>query len=134
MIKDFDTYEQFDEVILFHGVRYVSELAYRRSITETLPNDEIFGEMVRGQLRYYPAVTREEFPHRGRVTDLIRNGQLFEDLGIEPLDPATDRAMVCGNPAMLSDTCSLLDSKGMTISPRRGEQGDYLIERAFVER
>ncbi len=134
LIKDFDTYEQFDQVILFHGVRYVSELAYRRYITETLPNDEIFGEMVRGQLRYYPAVTREEFPHRGRVTDLIRNGQLFEDLGIEPLDPATDRAMVCGNPAMLSDTCSLLDSKGMTISPRRGEQGDYLIERAFVER
>lgn len=134
IVKDLETYERFDEIILFHGVRYKSELAYHEYLTETLPNDEIFGEMVRRQLMYYPAVTREPFEHQGRVTDLIRNCQLFHDLSIEPLDPNWDRAMVCGNPSMLRDTSALLDEYGFRISPGRGEPGDYVIERAFVQR
>ena len=134
IIKDPETYERFDEIILFHGVRYRSELAYHEYLTETLPNDEILGEMVRRQLLYYPSVTREPFEHQGRVTELIRSCRLFHDLGIEPLDPTWDRVMVCGNPSMLHDTSALLDEYGFTISPGRGEPGDYVIERAFVER
>ncbi|HPY41719.1 MAG TPA: ferredoxin--NADP reductase, partial [Thiolinea sp.] len=80
------------------------------------------------------AVTREPFIHQGRLTNLIRNGELFQHLGQEPLNPAFDRAMICGSPAMLNDTSTLLNECGFHISPRQGEAGDYVIERAFVEK
>ena len=117
-----------------HGVRKVDELAYRRVITEELPTNEYFGEDVRDKLVYYPTVTREKFRNQGRLTDLIGSGKLFADIAMPPLDPARDRVMVCGSPAMLKDTCKLLDGLGFSISPGIGEPGDYVIERAFVER
>ncbi len=83
---------------------------------------------------YYPTVTREPYRNRGRLTDLVESGQLFEDIGLPPLDPARDRAMICGSPAMLKDTAALLDARGFEISHRIGEPGDYVIERAFVEK
>jgi len=84
--------------------------------------------------RYYPTVTREPFRNQGRLTDLLDSGKLCADLGLPPLDAAHDRAMICGSPAMLADTCKLLDARGFRISPRQGERGDYVIERAFVEK
>ncbi len=134
LIQDPDVYEQFEQVILLHGVRWKNELAYQEFISEELPEHEFLGEMVRAQLRYYPAVTREDFAHQGRLTALVESGQLWSDLDIEPLNPETDRAMICGGPAMLADTRELLNTRGFVISPRRGEQGDYVIERAFVEK
>lgn len=134
LIQDPQAYEQFDKVVLVHGVRQVSELAYAEFIQQTLPHNEFFGEEVRQKLLYYPTVTREPFRNQGRLTDLIENGQLFADLGLPPLDPQLDRAMLCGSPAMLHDTCALLDARGLQVSPRIGEPGDYVIERAFVEK
>lgn len=134
IIKDFETYERFEQIVLFHGVRHRSELAYHDFITRELPYDEIFGEMVRNQLVYYPSVTREDFVHTGRITDLLRSGRMLNDLGLPPLDTETDRFMLCGNPTMLEETRRILDEHGFEISPRRGEPGDYVIERAFVER
>ena len=134
IIKDPETYQRFERVILVHGVRQVDELAYRDVITEELPTNEFFGDDVRRKLVYYPTVTRERFRNQGRLTDLIRSGKLFADIGLSPLDPARDRVMVCGSPAMLKDTCTLLDSWGFTMSPHIGEPGDYVIERAFVDR
>jgi len=134
IIQDPDTYERFDKVVLIHGVRQVSELAYAKFIEDELPNHEHLGELVRGKLLYYPTVTREAFRHQGRLTDVIESGKLFSDLGLPPLDAAVDRAMICGSSAMLADSCRLLDARGFHISPRQGEQGDYVIERAFVEK
>jgi ferredoxin--NADP+ reductase len=134
IIQDPETYERFETVVLAHGVRQVSELAYAGFIRDELPRHEWLGDMVLEQLRYYPTVTREPAEFRGRLTDAIATGKLCLDLGIEPLDPAQDRAMVCGNPAMLRDVCQLLDERGLRISPRQGEAGDYVIERAFVEK
>jgi len=134
IIKDPETYHRFEKIVLVHGVRHVDELAYREVITEELPSNEYFGENVRDKLIYYPTVTREKFTNQGRLTDLIRTGRLFQGVGLPPLDPAVDRVMVCGSPAMLKDTCQLLDEIGFRISPRIGEPGDYVIERAFVER
>lgn len=134
IIKDPETYQQFEQVVLFHGVRIVSELAYQQMILEKLPSNEFFGDLVQQKLIYYPAVTREPYPNRGRLTDLLKTGKLFEDIGLPPLDPAVDRAMVCGSAAMLKDISKLLDAKGFNISPHRGEPGDYVIERAFVEK
>ena len=134
IIRDPDTYERFDKVVLVHGVRAVSELAYSDYIREELPKQEYIGELVQGRLLYYPTVTREPYRNRGRLTDLMHSGKLFEDLGLPALDAAHDRAMICGSPSMLEDTCKLLDAKGLKISPRQGERGDYVIERAFVEK
>lgn len=134
LIKDPEAYERFEKIILIHGVRTVSELAYADYITQELPNNEFFGEEVRNKLIYYPTVTREPFRNQGRLTDLMESGKLFEDIGLPPLNPEHDRAMLCGSPAMLEDTCKLLDARGFKVSKRIGEPGDYVIERAFVEK
>ena len=134
LIQDPEAYEQYEKIILIHGVRTVSELAYEHFITEVLPLNEYFGEEVCKKLLYYPTVTREAYKNQGRLTDLIESGKLFADLEISPLDPETDRGMICGSPAMLEDTSQMLDRFGFHISPKRGVQGDYVIERAFVEK
>ncbi len=134
IIKDPDTYERFERVILTHGVRQVEDLAYRDYVTQELPKHEYLGEMVSRQLLYYPAVTREEFQHRGRLTDLLESGRMMQDLGIEPLDPEHDRAMICGSPQMLADFRRILDARGFTSSPRIGTAGEYVFERAFVDK
>jgi len=134
IIQDPETYERFEKVVLIHGVRQVSELAYAQFIEHDLPSNEYIGELVRERLVYYPTVTREPFRNQGRLTEVIESGRLFADTGLPPLDPALDRAMICGSAAMLADSCKLLDARGFQISPRQGELGDYVIERAFVEK
>jgi len=134
IIRDFETYERFEKVILVHGVRYVNELAYQDFIQEELPKHEYIGEMVREKLVYYPTVTREPYKHQGRITALIENGKLCEDLGLPQLNPETDRAMICGSQLMNEDTCKMLDSLGFKASKSTGDAADYVIERAFVER
>ncbi len=134
LIRDPEAYERFDKVILFHGVRNVNELAYQDYIERELPNDEFLGEMLRDKLLYYPSVTREPYRNQGRLTDLIISNKMTNDLGLPPLNPETDRAMICGSPSMNKDTAALLDERGFVISPGVGEPGDYVIERAFVER
>lgn len=134
LIQDPATYEGFEKVVLVHGVRQISELAYSDFIQRELPRNEFFGDEARAKLIYYPTVTREPFRNRGRLTDLIDSGKLFADVGLPPLDPAHDRAMICGSPSMLADTCALLNARGLKVSPRIGVAGDYVIERAFVEK
>jgi ferredoxin--NADP+ reductase len=134
LVKDPEMYERFEKIVLVHGVRLTSELAYEEYLSQILPNDENLGDMVRDKLVYYPTVTREPYRNRGRQTDLIESGKLFTDIGQGPLDPATDRAMICGSPSMLKDLAALLDARGFKISPHIGEPGDYVIERAFVEK
>ncbi len=134
LIKDPEVYERFAQVIFVHGVRWARETAVVKHRVEALESHELLGEPVREKLRYYPTVTREPHANRGRLTTLIDSGRLSYDLGLQPLDPRHDRAMVCGSPAMLSDTAALLDARGFEISPGIGEPGDYVIERAFVSR
>ena len=132
VIKDPQAYEHFEKVVFVHGVRWARETAVLKHRIEELRAHELLGEWVREKLLYYPAVTREPHVNRGRLTHLIESGRLSYDLGLPPLDPGEDRAMVCGSPAMLADTCALLDGRGFRMSPHIGETGDYVIERAFV--
>ena len=132
--KDPEVYEQFDKVVLVHGVRYEKDLAYYDHFTQALPQHEYLGELIREKLIYYPMVSREPFVHQGRLTDVMRSGKLFADIGLPPLDPKTDRAMICGSPQMLADFRSILDARGFTASPRIGTAGEYVFERAFVEK
>jgi len=134
IIQDPETYERFEKIVVAHGVRKVSDLAYTQFITQELRQHEWLGEQVREKLIYHPTVTREEFRIRGRITDQIADGSLASLVGLPPLDPASDRFMLCGSPGMLHDTRALLDARGFTVSPHIGEPGDYVIERAFVEK
>jgi ferredoxin--NADP+ reductase len=89
--------------------------------------------MVRNQLIYYPTVTRDPFRNRGRITDLITSGKLFEDIGLLKLDAGRDRVMMCGSPALLTDTKSILEQRGF-IEGNHGEPGHFVVEKAFAER
>jgi ferredoxin--NADP+ reductase len=134
LIQDIEMYERFEKIILVHGVRTVNELAYADFIENELPNNEFFGEEVKNKLIYYPTVTQEDFRNQGRLTNLIKSGKLFTDIGLPPINPKEDRAMICGSAEMLKDTKELLDSLGLEVSPRIGQPGDYVIEHAFVEK
>ncbi len=133
IVKDPDVYERFDDIVLVHGCRQVSELAYGEKIVEGLRSDELFGPLLEDKLHYYPTVTREPFRNRGRITDLITSGKLFQDCKMPPLDIETDRIMLCGSPSMLADLRTIFDERGF-IEGNHSEPGHFVIEKAFVER
>jgi ferredoxin--NADP+ reductase len=133
LIKDPDIYDAYETVILAHGCRQVSELAYGEHLIENLRKDQLFGPMVEDKLIYYPTVTREPFRNRGRVTDLVESGQLFADVGLPPLDIETDRVMLCGSPGMLDELRAMLSERGFAEG-NHSDPGHFVIEKAFVER
>ena len=116
IIRDPDAYERYEQIVLVHE----------------LPQHEILGEMVRGQLKYYPTVTREPFQTQGRIPDLIESGQMARDLGLPELNPAEDRVMLCGSPEMLKSLKAVLEKRGFKEG-NTTQPGDYVVERAFVE-
>ena len=132
IVRDPETYERFEQIILIHGVRQVDELAYHDMLVEHLPAHEFLGEVVSSQLRYYPTVTREPYRNTGRVTELMQSGKLFRDLELPPLNPAEDRVMICGSPAMLRDLKHMLESQGFPEG-NTSTPGAFVIERAFAE-
>jgi ferredoxin--NADP+ reductase len=132
VIRDPETYERFEKIILVHGVRQVNELAYQDYLTQELPQHELLGEMVSEQLLYYPTVTREPFKNQGRLTDLIESGKLFHDLGLPNINPESDRVMICGGPQMLKDLKKILEERGFKEGSTT-TLGDFVIERAFAE-
>lgn len=139
IIKNPETYERFERVILCHGVRHVRDLAYRGYLDAELPRHSLLGDLLRDRLLYYPAATREDCVHdgrrhRGRLTDLMASGQMMRDLGVAPLDARLDRAMLCGSPQMLADFRMLLEGRGFEADLRIGVPGQYVFERAFVEK
>jgi ferredoxin--NADP+ reductase len=131
--RDPDAYERFGKVIVTHTVRSTVDLAYREFFETELKQDELLGELVGEQLAYYPTVTREPFPQAGRITDLIRSGQAFRDLGLDQtqFNPAEDRIMLCGSMAMIKEAAALIESHGL-VEGSNAEPGDFVLERAFV--
>lgn len=133
IIRDPETYEKFGTVVVAHGVRWIADLAYADDIRTGLPRDELIGELVRDRLIYYPTVTREPFRHSGRLSAALESDRLASDNGLPPIDPKEDRFMLCGSPAMLADVRTILDARGFEEG-NHGEPGDYVIEKAFVDK
>ncbi len=133
IIKDPEVYENFEKVILVHGCRYINELTYQRLITHELMHNEYFGNSVKEKLVYYPAVTREPFKNYGRITSLLETGKLIEDIGTPALKVEDDRFMLCGSPSMLKSLTEILIDLGFSET-RRNDLGEYVIERAFIEK
>ncbi|RYF68745.1 MAG: ferredoxin--NADP reductase, partial [Comamonadaceae bacterium] len=131
--RDPETYERFDKVVVVHGVRQVEELAYQNLFENELPEHELLGDIVRDKLIYYPTVTREPFRNQGRITDLIDNGTFPANIGLPAFDPAVDRVMLCGSPAMLADLKEDLEKRGFQEG-NTSKPGDFVVERAFVEK
>ena len=135
LLREPQTYEDYDEVIVTHTCRDVAELEYSKEIVEGIRSDELLAELIGAEnlakLRYYPTTTREESPKMGRITTLIESGELFRDLGVPPLDPATDRAMICGSLAFNVDLKALLEKAGLEEGAN-SEPKQFVVEKAFV--
>jgi ferredoxin--NADP+ reductase len=131
LIRDPEVYDRYDRVILAHTVREVKELAYRDYIAGELREHELLGEMVREKLVYLPAVTREPFPVQGRITTRLESGDAERQAGVEPLDPAFDRVLICGSEAMNADMKALLEARGF-VEGNNHAPGSYALEKAFV--
>jgi len=131
LMRDPDTYERYDEVVMMHTCRDLAELEYGRQLVESLKDDPLIGELVGDKLRYYPTTTRETSTHMGRITDNLKSGKVFTDLGIPKMDPATDRAMVCGSLAFNVDVKVVLESFGLREGAN-SEPREYVVEKAFV--
>jgi ferredoxin--NADP+ reductase len=131
LMRDPETYEKYDQVIMMHTCREVAELEYGRQLVEGLAEDPLIGEMVAGKLLYYPTTTREPSARMGRVTDNLSSGKVFADLGLPPMDPSTDRAMVCGSLAFNIDVKAILEGFGLREGAN-SEPLEYVVEKAFV--
>jgi ferredoxin--NADP+ reductase len=133
IVRDPEVYDRFDRLVLVHGCRFVQDLVYCETIETLLREDEFIGALVREKLDFYPTVTREPFRHNGRITALFESGKLTDDLGLPVPDPALDRIMICGGPAMLADLVALAKARGFEEGSG-GKPGSYVIEKAFVEK
>ena len=135
LLREPETYENYDEVIVTHTCRDVADLTYGRDLIKNLMADEmmieLLGEENLAKIRYYPTTTREQSPKMGRITTLIENGELFSDLGVPALNPETDRAMVCGSLAFNLDIKALMEKAGLHEGAN-SEPGQFVIEKAFV--
>ena len=131
IIRDPETYDKFDRVILTHTCRRAAELDYGRELVESLPDDPLIGEMVGGALSYYPTTTQEESPVTGRITDHLEDGRLLSATDVEAVTPGVDRAMVCGSLDFNHDMKALLDARGLREGAN-SEPAEYVVEKAFV--
>ncbi len=135
LLREPETYENYDEVVITHTCRDVAELDYGRQLIEDLKADELMQELIGpenlAKIRYYPTTTREESPRMGRITDLLKDGTVFADLGIAPITPETDRAMVCGSLAFNQDIKEILEEFGL-VEGANSDPQHYVVEKAFV--
>jgi ferredoxin--NADP+ reductase len=131
LMREPETYEKYEQVIMMHTCRTVDELEYGRQLVESLKDDPLIGELVGDKLRYYPTTTREEFHHMGRVTDNLQSGKVFTDLGLPRMNPQEDRAMVCGSLAFNVDVKEILEGFGL-IEGANSDPKQFVVEKAFV--
>ena len=131
LMRDPETYEKYEQVIMMHTCREQAELEYGRQLVESLKDDPLIGEFVGDKLKYYPTTTREESAHMGRITDNLTSGKVFADLGVPPMDREHDRAMVCGSLAFNHDVKAVLEGFGLREGANSDPQ-EYVVEKAFV--
>lgn len=136
LLREPQTYEDYDEVIITHTCREVGELTYGHDLIEALKEDELLNEVIGEgfwkKIKYYPTTTREESPKMGRITDLMRSGEAFADLGVPPLSPETDRAMICGNLAFNLELKEMLEEYGL-VEGANSKPQHYVVEKAFLD-
>jgi len=131
LIRDPETFERYDQVILTHTCRQRAELSYGLRLVKSLNDDPLVGEMIDGKLLHITSLTREEHPLKGRITTLIQSGDLFKNAGTPPLNPAEDRVMICGSMDMINDTKALVEGFGLTEGSN-SKPAEFVVEKSFV--
>lgn len=131
LIRDPDTYERYDQVILTHTCRQKAELSYGLRLVEELKEDPLVSEMADGKLLHVTSLTREDYPLKGRITTLIKSGELFENASTPPLNPAEDRVMICGSKDMIDDTAKIVETFGLTEGSN-SSPAEFVVEKSFV--
>ncbi|MGB0694805.1 MAG: ferredoxin--NADP reductase [Rhodospirillaceae bacterium] len=131
VIRDPETYDKFERVVLSQTCRTVAGLKYGRTLVANLTEDPLIGEMVEGRLIHDTSATREDYPRSGRITNRIEDGSFFIDNDLPPFDPDTDRVMICGSTEMLTDTAALLETRGFDEGAN-SRPSTYVVEKAFV--
>ena len=132
LMREPETYENYDEVIMCHTCRTIEELEYGKQLIESLPDDPLIGEFIGDKLRYYPTTTREDSPNMGRITTNLENGKIFKDLGVPPICAENDRAMVCGSLGLNQDLKVILEGFGLEEGAN-SKPAEYVVEKAFVD-
>ena len=136
LLRDPQTYEDYDEVIITHTCREVGELTYGAELIDSISKDELLVELIGAEnlakLRYYPTTTREASPKMGRITDLMRSGEVYADLGVPQISPETDRAMICGNLDFNLDIKALLEGYGLEEGAN-SKPAQFVVEKAFLD-
>ena len=136
LLREPQTYEDYDEIIITHTCREVGELKYGRDLIDALKDDELLNEVIGDgfwkKIKYYPTTTREQSPKMGRITDLMRSGEAYDDLGVAPLSPETDRAMICGNLAFNLELKEMLEEYGLEEGAN-SKPAQYVVEKAFLD-
>ena len=131
LLREPETYERFNQVILTHTCRDVADLKFGHELIAETKADILVGEEAQQKLHYYPTTTRETSDKMGRITSLLENGSLFPDLGVAGFNATSDRAMVCGSMGLNSDMKRILENFGLREGAN-SDPGDYVIEKAFV--
>jgi len=131
LIRDPETYQKYEQIVLIQTTRELAELDYAKELIETLQADPLIGEFAT-QLKFYPMTTREASAHMGRITDAMLSGQFFNDTGLPTINPEEDRVMICGSMAMLKDCAAMCQQFGL-IEGANNAPASYVIERAFVD-
>lgn len=131
IIRDPESYEKFEQLILTHTCRDAADLEYGNELVAAAKNDPLIGELAQKQLTHYTSLTRQSYQHFGRITDLIDSGKLFEDLENPRLNSDEDRVMICGSMAMIKDTRALVEVAGLTEGANN-RPAEFVVERAFV--
>lgn len=131
LVRDPETFEKFDEIIVTHTTRLVSELAYSKEIIASLVDDPLVGELVNGKVKHLTTCTREDYPVQDRITSLIENGRLFDLCSTPHFDPATDRVMICGSIDMINDTKHLVAGYGL-MEGSNAKPAQFVVEKAFA--
>jgi len=136
LLREPQTYEDYDEVIITHTCRQADELTYGRDLIEALKEDELLNEVIGDgfwkKIKYYPTTTREDSAKMGRITDLMRSGEAFKDLGVQPICPESDRAMICGNLAFNLELKDMLEEYGLEEGAN-SKPMQYVVEKAFLD-
>jgi ferredoxin--NADP+ reductase len=134
LLRDPQTFDDYEQVIVTHTCRDVAELTYSRDLIAYLHEDELMQELLGDglqKLTYIPTTTREPSDRMGRITTLLEDGTLLRALGIDAIRPETDRAMVCGSMGLNLDLKRILEGFGLREGAN-SEPAEYVVEKAFV--
>jgi len=130
LIREPETFEKYENVIVTHTCRTVRELQYSKEIIKECENDELIKDFISNKLISYHSTTREDYVNQGRITDLISNKTIFNNLKIEEIT-SDDRVMLCGSMGLNNDLKEILSNLKLNEGANNNP-AEFVLEKAFV--